>query len=56
MTTNETIDIMHRRLEHIGRIRARYMINKGLTSLPYTDTGKLFSKYVCRTCSSRKFH
>ena len=56
MTINETIDIMHRRLGHIGRNRVRYMINEGLTSLPYSDTDKFFSKHVCRTCALGKSH
>ena len=35
VTINKTIDIMHRRLGHICNNRVRYMINEGLTSLPY---------------------
>ena len=60
MTINETIDIMHRRLGHIGKNRVRYMIYEGLTSLPYSNTDNFYTKHVCRSCalgkSSKKAH
>ena len=51
LTINETIDIMHRRLGHIGRNRVRYMINEGLTSLPYSDMDTFYTKHICKTCA-----
>ena len=56
MTINETIDIMHRRLGHIGKNRVRYMINEGLTKLPYSDADKFYLKHICRTCALGKSH
>ena len=56
MTINETIDIMHRRLGHIGKNRVRYMINEGLTKLPYSDVDKFYLKHICRTCALGKSH
>ena len=51
MTINETIDIMHRRLGHIGKNRVRYMLNEGLIILPYSDVDKFYLKHICRTCA-----
>ena len=56
LTINETIDIMHRRLGHIGRNRVRYMINEGLTSLPYSDMDNFYTKHICKTCALGKSH
>ena len=47
---------MHRRLGHIGRNRVRYMINEGLTSLPYSDMDNFFTKHICKTCPLGKSH
>ena len=56
LTINETIDIMHRRLGHIDRNRVRYMINEGLTSLPYSDMDNFYTKHICKTCALGKSH
>ena len=56
MTINDTIEIMHRRLGHIGKNRVRFMINEGLTKLPYTDTDNFYNKHVCRSCALGKSH
>ena len=49
MTINETIDITHRRLGHIGKNRMRYMLNEGLTKLPYSDIDKFYLKHIWHT-------
>ena len=56
LTINETIDIMHRRLGHIGRNRVRFMINEGSTSLPYSDMDNFYTKHICKTCALGKSH
>ena len=51
MTINEAVDIMHRELRHIGKNRVRYMINEGLTSLPYSGMDIFYDENVCRWCA-----
>ena len=50
MAINETIDIKHRGLGHIGRNRARYMKSEASTALPHSDTNKFYSKHVLELC------
>ena len=49
LTINKTI-------ESIGRNRFRYMVNVGLTSLPYSDMDNFYTKYICKTYALGKSH
>ena len=53
---HNTIVIMHRRLGHFGRDRARYMINERLTSLPYSDMLNFYTNHICKTCALENTH
>ena len=49
MTVNEPI-LYIEGLDILAEV-VRYMINEGLTSLPYCDMDKFYSKHVCWTCA-----